>query len=104
MVGRLGLMLALLFWVANSHAQERSSQPTNSAGDVNTIYTAASAAPQAPANLRPFRLTLPQDHLFGDWYGLRTKLEKLGIDLNLTYVSDVAGNPSGGQEPGDYSC
>lgn len=53
-----------------------------------------------PPELRPFQLELPKDHLLGDWYGLRTKLENAGFTPTLTFVSDIAGNPTGGKSQG----
>ena len=90
-------LLLLLFWAGISQAQEKSPPPAPTAADANTVVSDTS---QVPANLRPFQLTLPQDHLFGDWSGWRAKLVKLGLDVNLTCVSDVAGNPSGGKSQG----
>jgi porin len=52
-----------------------------------------------PVNERNFRsdlIVLPADHLLGDWWGLRTRLEDDGITPSLTYVTDLAGNPVGG--------
>jgi porin len=49
---------------------------------------------------RVFELVLPSEHLFGDWNGLRTKLEEAGITPRLIEVTDIAGNPSGGQSQG----
>jgi porin len=40
------------------------------------------------------------DHLFGDWGGLRTQLHNYGIDVTLDWVSEVAGNVSGGVQQG----
>jgi porin len=45
-------------------------------------------------------IVLPVDHLLGDWWGLRTRLEDLGITPSLTFVSDLAGNPVGGMRRG----
>jgi porin len=56
--------------------------------------------PQANPNLRPFLLTLPQSNLFGDWWGLRTNLEAMGMEPSLTYVTDIAGNVTGGKSQG----
>jgi porin len=42
----------------------------------------------------------PSDHLFGDWGGLRTELHNVGIDLAFDWVSEVAGNVSGGVKQG----
>ena len=43
-------------------------------------------------------------HLFGDWNGLRSYLNKLGIDFNLDYTTESAGNVTGGLRKGvDYA-
>jgi porin len=39
---------------------------------------------------------LRQPYMTGDWGGVRTKLEKEGISLRAHYVSETAGNPTGG--------
>src|SRR6201987_5839266 len=49
---------------------------------------------------RVFELVLPSEHLFGDWAGLRPKLEAAGITPRLIEVTDIAGNPSGGRSQG----
>ena len=49
---------------------------------------------------RVFELVLPSEHLFGDWGGLRPKLEESGIIPRLILVTDVAGNPTGGRSQG----
>src|ERR1700745_4498589 len=49
---------------------------------------------------RVFELVLPSEHLFGDWNGLRTRLEAAGIAPRLIEVTDIAGNPSGGRSQG----
>ena len=43
---------------------------------------------------------LPSEHLFGDWGGLRPKLEESGITPRLILVTDLAGNPRGGRSQG----
>src|SRR5437762_12589941 len=58
-------------------------------------------ASQAPAGTRPiadtpFQLSLPSEHLLGDWYGMRSWLEDHGITPTFTFVTDALGNPSGG--------
>jgi porin len=45
-------------------------------------------------------IVLPVDHLLGDWWGLRTRLEDQGITPSLTFVSNLAGNPVGGLRRG----
>ena len=43
-------------------------------------------------------------HIFGDWGGLRTKLEDLGVTYSLTYTSESVYNAVGGLRPGaDYA-
>jgi hypothetical protein len=51
-------------------------------------------------NLRPLQLILPRDHLFGDWYGVRSRIEEQGFIPTLTFVTDIAGNPTGGKDQG----
>ena len=61
------------------------------------------AQAQSTVSTRPFGedlIVLPVDHLFGDWYGLRTRLEDQGITPSLTFESDLAGNPVGGKRHG----
>jgi porin len=55
---------------------------------------------QTSVNLRPFQLTLPRDHLFGDWSGLRSRLDEEGLTPTLSFVTDIAGNPTGGRDRG----
>jgi porin len=53
-----------------------------------------------PVDTRPFEIVLPAGHLLGDWFGLRPKLENIGIEPSLTLITEVAGNPSGGKSQG----
>jgi porin len=53
-----------------------------------------------PVETRPFEIVLPSDHLLGDWWGLRTKLEHAGIEPTLTLITEFAGNPVGGKSQG----
>jgi porin len=43
---------------------------------------------------------LPPAHLFGDWFGLRSRLDDRGITPTVTWVSDMVGNPVGGLRHG----
>ena len=56
--------------------------------------------PEVPVDIRPFQLTLPKEHLLGDWLGVRTELKRMGITPTFTLVTDVAANPSGGRSRG----
>src|ERR1700739_4090058 len=78
----LALILLLLFTRAGS-AQDQNSDETF----------------HDPTG-RVFELVLASEHLFGDWNGLRTKLEAAGITPRLIKVTDSAGNPSGGRSQG----
>src|ERR1700757_4227727 len=77
------IALALLVMSAAAFAQEQTS-------DDNAEDTGS----------RVFQLVLPADHLLGDWGGLRTKLEDVGVTPRLILVTDLAGNPSGGLSKG----
>jgi porin len=81
-------LVLLLICASAASAQQQTSNGTNS----NDI-------PQDTTS-RVFQLVLPSEHLFGDWLGLRPKVEELGIIPRLTLVTDVAGNPSGGRAHG----
>jgi porin len=116
--GVLGSMLLLVLWGGVVRAQDASSQSTTSEVATNTSSGArignrqetnastgifsdlSSDNSQVPVHFRPFLLTLPREHLLGDWAGLLPKLEDMGITPTLTYVSDIAGNPDGGRSQG----
>jgi len=116
--GWLSTTLLLLFWVGVVHAQDPSSQSTTPDVATNTssslqngnrqetnstsalIGESSTDYSQTPTHFRPFLLTLPHDHLLGDWAGLLPKLEEIGITPTLTYESDIAGNPGGGKSQG----
>ncbi len=58
-------------------------------------------------DLRTFRtpdLFLPTDHLLGDWAGFRTRMEDSGVTSSVTWVSNMAGNPTGGLRQGFTEC
>jgi carbohydrate-selective porin OprB len=66
------------------------------------------APPPPPSPYNPFdpnaQLTPEQGkeywdrYVTGDWWGLRTMLHNWGIDFNLDYFSEMAGNISGGKD------
>ena len=59
---------------------------------------------EAPFSLAPPESTsvsfLDQRHMAGDWGGFRTWLEDRGITSTATFVTDVLGNPTGGERHG----
>ncbi len=72
-----------------------AQQQTN--GGVGIGPSQQQAQPQEPAPAGP-------PHLFGDWNGLRTDLGNYGINLNLDYTTESAGNVAGGPRQGlDYA-
>jgi porin len=78
-------------------------QPSNEEqkkGATGLFGTPSSDSSDVPPNVRPFQLTLPHPHFFGDWYGARPWLEDKGLTTTLTFVSDVAGNVTGGRSQG----
>jgi porin len=78
-------VIAILGWAAVAHAEDATAPAPPGTRSVATT---------------PFQLTLPQEHLFGDWAGLRTSLEARGITPTVTFVIDALGNPSGGLHHG----
>ena len=92
---------------ATPQTTTQAPSATQAAGPATTGAQAATsqspggttAAALPPVSERPFGtdlIVLPVDHLLGDWYGLRTRLEDQGITPSLTFESDLAGNPVGG--------
>jgi porin len=111
-------MVSLVLCARVVCAQDESRQSTMPGGIANTnagvpignrqqtnnttglFGDSSSDMAQVPANARPFQLALTRAHLLDDWGGLRTRMEDFGITPTLTYVSDIAGNPSGGKSQG----
>lgn len=106
------LMCCLLWWQSVGRAQ---SEPLEVAANVNAsaserenphtnarsgLFGVTNGASQVPVSLRPFQLVLPRQHLFDDWWGYRSKVEGLGITPTLTFVTDIAGNVTGGKNQG----
>jgi porin len=112
------LICGLVFGASGARGEDKPLQQeaTTVATNVNSDelsgdnqYTNMPASPfaasighilQVPVSLRPFQLVLPRGHLFGDWFGLRPKAEEVGIDPTLTFVTDIAGNVTGGKNQG----
>ena len=91
-------ILMILGWAAAAHAEDAAqSSPAPAEGAVQL-----SSAPAGSRNLAdtPFRLLLPQGHLFGDWAGARPWLEEHGVTPTVTFVMDALGNTTGGMQQG----
>jgi porin len=77
-------------WLAAGTA---GAAPAN--GGVETAQSPQEAQPQLPPASPP-----APPHLFGDWGGVRTRLGDVGIDLEVDYTTETAGNVSGGRRLG----
>jgi porin len=65
------------------------------------LYCALSAAlmwPSVAVAQPPLAGWLDRTRLTGDWGGVRTALEAVGIEVSAHYQSETAGNPSGGND------
>ena len=78
-----------------STASEENAPPTPASARKRTSNDIAN-----DPTSRLFQLVLPSEHLFGDWGGLRSKLEEKGITPRLILVTDLAGNSRGGRSQG----
>ena len=113
-----GTAVLLLFWTGVARGQQ-GSLPSPQAGGATNLSSGTpigngqvTNTPTAlfdglgsdnsviPTDLRPFQLSLTRGHLLGDWTGLLPELAEMGITPSLTYVSDIAGNPTGGKSQG----
>lgn len=87
-----GTGLALAIGCGTAHAQNvNSGVGLGPSTEVNRPGT----PPPAPAGGTP-----PVEHLFGDWGGIRTRLDNLGIDTTLDFYSEFASNVAGGVKQG----
>lgn len=60
-----------------------------------------------PCSSKPLNLvqeslinTVRGDHLTGNWAGMRPKLAEKGLEFNISYLANLAGNPFGGKGQG----
>ena len=61
-------------------------------------------AQSTPAPAKPKNDAPADQHIFGDWGGLRSDLHSHGIDLTLDYTGQLAANLAGGRKTGaDYA-
>ena len=100
------VLVPLLFMLSLSGIANAQLPPPARGALGSAVVAATSAQQQTSSNTfndptrRVFELLLPSEHLFGDWDGLRPKLEKLGITPRLILVTDLAGNARGGRSQG----
>jgi porin len=90
------LLAATLALAPSAAAQHAGDAVTPGRRD---LFHLRHAPPAAPAESW-VEQWLDQRTLFGDWLGLRSALRRLGIVPTITWVTDVQGNPIGGQRQG----
>jgi porin len=98
-VENLSLEAADVLQVANPYVPAPLSGEDGPVPATSTQPKTSNDVPNDPT-ARLFQLVLPSAHLFGDWGGLRSKLEEKGITPRLIFVTDLAGNPRGGRSQG----
>jgi len=97
-LGRLLALVGTMFCAATALAQQQPGQGTG--GPVTQAQQTSTNPTPPPLYSAPFG----DQHLLGDWGGVRTWLESRGIDLGVNYFSETAGIVSGGQRQGvDYT-
>ncbi len=76
-----------------------------SVGLLVAVLLSSVAHAQIDANLaKPGNDAPAEQHLFGDWGGLRSDLHSRGVDLSVDYTGQVAADVAGGRKTGvDYA-
>ncbi len=101
---RTGLVAAVASLLGGlpAHAQQpppatSPSQPSTG-GTADSGFAAGASQQVSEPGIGPlFGSPFGSDHLFGDWGGLRTRLEARGININLDYLTENGGNITGGR-------
>lgn len=98
LVFRLALVASLtstLLPAADQHKAAQEPQRTQATGD----YFESDADAQHD-DLPTWESLADRQYLLGDWWGARDGLSDNGLDVSLTYVTNMAGNPVGGVSRG----
>jgi porin len=90
--------LSFVLWPIGTNAQ--STLPSTLIRKPDSTVAGQPLSDESPVDVRPFEITIQREHLFGDWYGVRTELQDMGITPSLSLEVDVAGNPTGGRSQG----
>ncbi|MCH2171358.1 carbohydrate porin [Myxococcota bacterium] len=95
---RAGIVLTLLLGLTfSSVAGHATSEPPGShTADGTLPVPDDEAAPPIHPTTDPTTATITPTHLLGDWWGLRSWLEKNGIHPGFVYTVDLLWNTSGG--------
>ncbi len=103
-----GLAIGVLAVLAGTPAfaqQPVSGKPANAPTNAQPLANTGFATGPSEQIAQPgigalFGSPFPSDHLFGDWGGARTWLQKRGVDVALDYLTENGGNVTGGQREG----
>ncbi|MBL8876778.1 MAG: carbohydrate porin [Phycisphaerae bacterium] len=82
------------------HDLHRALGGRKATSSVNTPGPPTLAADPSDSAYQPFQLIPTSGNLLGDWWGARTWLEDRGITTSLSFVTNLAGNVSGGMDQG----
>lgn len=82
------------------HELHRALGGRKATSSVNTPGPPTLAADPSDSAYQPFQLIPTSGNLFGDWGGARTYLESKGITATVSFVTNLAGNVSGGMDQG----
>src|SRR5688572_17754503 len=87
---RPSLIFAVAFFTAHAFAQPASEQ-----GDAPTLGEISRGEPSETDAAEPKNFW-QQDHLTGDWFGARTKLEEAGLTIDISLTAEWSQNWRGG--------
>ena len=82
------------------HELHRAFSGRKATSSVNPPTPPTHAADPSESAFQPFQLIPTSGNLLGDWWGARTYLEEKGITTSLSFVTNLAGNVSGGRDQG----
>jgi porin len=114
-LGRKAAGLAVAMGLVVAHPAAGQDTPATAGHDVATEETQTTPAPDGPNAGSHFddddievpertfyesALMLPPAHLLGDWLGWRTRMEQSGLTPKVMWVTNLAGNPTGGRAQG----
>ena len=85
-------------------AGEEGGAQTQAALEDENVQGPSYGVPVIERNFEAGTVILSAQHLFGDWFGRRPEWEESGFKPSATWLTNLAGNPVGGREPGFTEC